>query len=81
MTGDREWRDRAACKGRTDINWFPIRGEDMQPALNVCRTCPVKDACLHHALRKPTPGVWGGTSERQRDRIRARYHETKGSAA
>ena len=40
-------------------------------AKEICGTCKVKDQCLNHALQNHiSHGVWGGTSERQRRRIR-----------
>lgn len=61
-----QWRDRAACSGRSDINWFPERGEDQAAAKAVCAGCPVKDPCLEDALTHGGPGIWGMTSERER---------------
>lgn len=63
-----EWRRKAACT-TSDPNWFfdPLT----EPrALNVCRYCPVQIECLEHALTQPEPyGVWGGKTERQRQRL------------
>jgi WhiB family redox-sensing transcriptional regulator len=39
----------------------------------VCASCPVRDACLEHALTVPERyGVWGGMSEEQRAAYRRR---------
>jgi WhiB family redox-sensing transcriptional regulator len=39
-------------------------------AIKVCNTCPVKQACLDHALSVPEIfGVWGGMTEEQRHEI------------
>jgi WhiB family redox-sensing transcriptional regulator len=36
-------------------------------ALKICNSCPVKQACLEHALSVPEIyGVWGGMTEEQR---------------
>jgi WhiB family redox-sensing transcriptional regulator len=39
-------------------------------ATAVCQDCPVIKPCLHFALKHHERGVWGGTSERQRRRMR-----------
>jgi WhiB family redox-sensing transcriptional regulator len=41
-------------------------------ARQVCRTCPVQPECLAYALERPElRGVWGGTTEQQRDEMLA----------
>lgn len=41
-------------------------------AVAVCRSCPVIDECLDHALAVPERhGVWGGRNERQRAAMRS----------
>ena len=71
-----DWRDRAACLGiaNSDI-FFPI-GRDPQAAedaKDVCRRCPVVRDCLTFALTHEVSGVWGGTSDGDRDDLRARH--------
>lgn len=47
--------------------------EDTKRALKICQTCPEQDPCLEYALSLPIGqdiGIWGGTTERQRERIR-----------
>jgi WhiB family redox-sensing transcriptional regulator len=39
----------------------------------ICNTpCPVKQECLHEAIRNKEYGVWGGTTETERGRGRTR---------
>ncbi len=72
------WHGLAACQGRHDLNFFPSRGEDGQPARKLCAACPVADACLDHAIEQPEYfGIWGGTPERQRRELR-RQHDHHG---
>lgn len=74
---DAEWRRRAACRlVPADERWifWPPRG-DMQAlaaAKKVCASCPVTEQCLAAALETGDPGVWGGTSEVERDRLAGR---------
>lgn len=35
----------------------------------VCTACPVKQACLQHALENDEVGVWGGTDTQQRRKL------------
>jgi WhiB family redox-sensing transcriptional regulator len=77
MDGDgNPWRDRAACQSVSADLFFPIGRtgdaiEHIEAAKAVCRTCPVRDACLRFAIEtNQEAGVWGGTSEDERDRIR-----------
>ena len=67
-----EWADDAACRG-SDPNLFqPTRGANIAvaAALAVCSRCPVVRPCLDHAIEWSEPGIWGGTTARQRYRIR-----------
>lgn len=63
--------DLGACQGLDPDIFFPDRGESLRPAKAVCDKCIVKDECLEYALASGERfGVWGGTSERERRRIR-----------
>ncbi|MFP5577158.1 MAG: WhiB family transcriptional regulator [Acidimicrobiia bacterium] len=60
-----------ACRGADPDVFFPDRGESLEPAKRICGECVVRDECLEHALRNGERfGVWGGTSERERRRLR-----------
>lgn len=68
------WMADAACAGADPAAFFPERGEDTGPALALCARCPVVDECRTYALEQPgrtDHGVWGGTSARERRRLRA----------
>lgn len=70
------WMDDALCR---EIGPEPFFSEDAGPtldvtnaAIRVCRTCPVQTDCLEYALTLgPVVGVWGGTTEKERRRIRS----------
>jgi WhiB family redox-sensing transcriptional regulator len=73
------WMDDAACADTDPNTWFPERGTTNKPMLAVCATCPVKTHCLEYAIAHGEHhGIWGGTSERQRRRIR--QQRNKGAA-
>ncbi len=64
------WQNRAACRGIDTEIFFPISDEEAEPAKAVCGACPVREACLEHALAdREREGVWGGATERERRRI------------
>lgn len=62
--------DTAACAETDPELFFPERGESSFEARNVCADCPLRQPCLEYALAHKEYGVWGGTSERQRQRLR-----------
>jgi WhiB family redox-sensing transcriptional regulator len=83
------WQERAACDGRFDIDWFPLKVPGRTPAsitqaharyhaqireaLAVCARCPVRTECLQAALEDNEPGIRGGTTEDER---RVLHHRT-----
>ena len=71
-TGEaRSWRDGAECRGLDVRLFYPDSGKGSGPAQRVCASCPVRAACLEHALEVGEPhGVWGGATEDERRAIR-----------
>ncbi|HTX63543.1 MAG TPA: WhiB family transcriptional regulator [Acidimicrobiales bacterium] len=67
------WRKRAACRGIDVEIFFPETEDDAESeaaAKAVCEMCPVRQACLEHALaHREREGIWGGATERERRRI------------
>lgn len=64
------WQNRAACRGVDTNVFFPATEEEADPAKAICDVCPVREACLEHALAdREREGVWGGATERERRRI------------
>lgn len=67
---DTQWMARGNCAHETPARFFPSDGVGVEVARRICATCPVKEACLEHALvNRIDHGVWGGASERERRRI------------
>lgn len=61
MTNIPDW-SLAECQGLTNL-FFTDPGEPAEPAREVCRACPIRDACLEYALDNyELFGVWGGLS-------------------
>jgi WhiB family transcriptional regulator, redox-sensing transcriptional regulator len=68
--------DLGSCRGMDPDVFFPDRGESLSPAKAVCAECIVRDECLEFALDQGERfGVWGGTSERERRKLRRARRE------
>jgi WhiB family transcriptional regulator, redox-sensing transcriptional regulator len=67
-----DWHAGASCKQQPEVNFFPELGEDAAPTKAVCATCPVVAECRSWAMDQGAglPGIWGGTSRRERRRLR-----------
>jgi len=73
------WQDRANCAGTSLALFFPdFRWDGESPAETqqlyanaraVCDSCEVKAECLDAGLHEPV-GMWGGTTPKERQRIR-----------
>lgn len=81
------WARKAACSGADPDLFFPRLGNDAKAqaraAKEICAGCPVRVECLEYALVTPQKhGVWGGTTEKERIRIRrARRREERAAGA
>jgi hypothetical protein len=66
----RDWRDRAACDDTQNPAFFSDDPTDQNTATQqVCASCPVRRSCLASALLNDEQGVWGGTTETDREVI------------
>jgi WhiB family redox-sensing transcriptional regulator len=49
------------CRVNDPELWFAESPADVEFAKSLCRSCPVREACLTGALERREPwGVWGG---------------------
>ncbi|MEX2032907.1 MAG: WhiB family transcriptional regulator [Dehalococcoidia bacterium] len=67
------WRVHARCRGLSPSLFFPPEedGENVEDAKQICSECFVRDQCLASALEANEAfGVWGGTTPRERRRIK-----------
>ena len=65
------WQADAECRDLPPDLFFPSSGPGTEAAKAVCATCPVCADCLDAALRRVEQhGVWGGTTPRERRRMR-----------
>jgi WhiB family redox-sensing transcriptional regulator len=70
-----EWVREAACRGVGDLEmFFPDTAAEARKAKQFCFSCPVQQQCLQYALKSQASsyghaGIWGGTDERERNKI------------
>ena len=71
-----EWRHSANCRDTSPDLFFPVGTtgpalEQIATAKAVCGTCPSQQPCLEFALlTNQDTGIWGGTSEEERRKLR-----------
>ncbi len=71
-----DWRRDAICRDTDPDLFFPVgtTGQalvQIERAREVCGQCPVSTDCLEFALEtNQDSGIWGGTSEEERRKIR-----------
>ena len=74
-----DWRARASCRSIDPDLFFPVGATGMaldqiDQAKAVCRACEARPACLEFALAtNQEAGVWGGTSEDERRKLRRQW--------
>lgn len=72
VDGSAVWMDEAKCAGMAVVDFFPQRGQAVSfDAKRACATCPVGRECLAAVVSRTSwPGLWGGTSAKQRRAMR-----------
>lgn len=74
-----EWRDHAACRDTDPDLFFPVGTtgpaiEQIESAKAVCRGCDAQTLCLEFAMAtNQDSGIWGGTSEDERRKLRKQW--------
>lgn len=64
------WQDGALC-AQTDPEAFVLyRGASMKMGRKICAMCDVTESCLAYALENDVEGLWGGTSDAERAKLR-----------
>ena len=80
-----DWRADAACRHVDPDLFFPVGNtgpavEQIASAKAVCRQCDAQPSCLEFALAtNQEAGVWGGTSEEERRKLRKAWLARKRS--
>jgi len=74
-----DWRVVASCRDTDPDLFFPVGStgpaiEQIDAAKAVCRACPAREPCLEYAIiTNQDSGVWGGTSEDERRKLRRQW--------
>ena len=74
-----DWRSLAACQDTDPDLFFPVGTtgpaiEQIENAKAVCRQCDAQRDCLEFALAtNQDSGIWGGTSEEERRKLRRQW--------
>ncbi len=64
------WMVDAACRGMPSSIFFIEPGGTPDAARAVCSGCPTRQPCLAYAVAQEIPGIWAGTTPRQRAAMR-----------
>jgi WhiB family redox-sensing transcriptional regulator len=70
------WTAQATCRGYEPSLWFPTGGSTWEErkafrfAVDICKSCPVRDECLKYSLHYEREGIWGGRTQREREALR-----------
>ena len=84
---DYAWRTDASCRDTDPELFFPIGTTgvalaQIETAKAVCGECPVRADCLEFALStNQDSGIWGGTSEEERRKLRRAWVARQRAAA
>ncbi len=86
-TQPQAWRRLASCRDTDPDLFFPVGTtgpaiEQIEIAKAVCNTCEARLECLEYALTtNQDSGIWGGTSEEERRKIRRQWVAERRSQA
>ncbi len=65
------WELQAACRTEHTGIFFSGNTVMQDRAKAICQGCPVREDCLEYAMANDEKfGVWGGYTERERNRLR-----------
>lgn len=80
------WRARSICRDSNPDLFFPIGTtgqalDQIDAAKAICAECPVREECLEFALAtNQESGVWGGTTDDERRRLRKAWRDEQRDA-
>lgn len=83
---DTGWRSVARCRNTDPDLFFPVGTtgpalDHIEAAKAVCDACEARPACLEFALiTNQESGVWGGTSEEERRKLRKAWLASRRAA-
>lgn len=79
------WMERMACRDEDPELFFPLgegRGcqQQIEDAKWICSLCPVRTQCLDLALKTKAVGIFAGTDEEDRRKLRRRLSRQRARA-
>jgi WhiB family redox-sensing transcriptional regulator len=78
---DTAWLGLGLCAQTDPELFFPEKGGSPRPAKRLCMGCPVRRQCREYAVARPElDGIWGGTTQRQRQQQRRQQLRDAGAA-
>jgi len=81
-TPPESWMNNAQCHHVDPAIFFPTGPADHDEAQRICAACTVRDECLGFALDHHIKhGIWGGSTERERQHIREQRRTRRTPAA
>ena len=80
------WMTQGACRGANPEIFFPIGAigaslPQIRQAKAICGRCPVQPICLSYALDTGHHGIWGGTTDDERQPMRTAAQQNDPSGA
>ncbi|MFD3486316.1 WhiB family transcriptional regulator [Streptomyces sp. NPDC058665] len=76
------WQENALCAQTGPEFFFPAPGSSTREAKQLCGACEGRRECLEYALDNDERfGVWGGMSEKERERLRRSGPARTGAAS
>jgi WhiB family transcriptional regulator, redox-sensing transcriptional regulator len=70
------WVRDALCLEHPEVDFFPALYESNEPAKAVCAECLVRAECRDAGIEGDEVGIWGGTTGRERQRLRLARRNT-----
>lgn len=69
--GPLQWiNGQEACLDKNTELFFSKEESEIREALMICMSCVQREPCLQYALGIKVEGIWGGTTDQMRSRIR-----------
>ena len=81
-----DWRAGALCRSTDPDLFFPVGTTgpaivQIENAKAVCQQCEAQVECLEYAIAtNQDSGIWGGTSEEERRKLRKQYNAQRRTA-
>lgn len=70
------WMQEGLCRNHDRSIFFSESRYVKELAKKICNECPITETCLEHAIKNNEVGVWGGTTESERSRLKIKRKNT-----